>query len=516
MPYRMLTDWAKSNHVLSGMDQSARLRSLYQEQDLNEQNKKINDQTIVQNEQIRQQNDLKLEKQRFDLEKEKTELGYVNKVSEIYGQEKDLGKAEKRILAEIGPRGLLYLQPVIDLEKSLNELDDASAKKALEQSNIIQSSITEIFTLPPEQRTAALQNRMRFLAENGVISPETAAKYQIWDDDLMSGVYDHTANTIKTLTQRQLEAAAQKAEADARYAQLRAEGREPIQPKDKIPTDETDLAYMASDTRLTEEERKIAANALAMLQKYKTAIRPQSNVNYLTQEGLDLAANQYAMTGQMPPMGMASTQARSAIINRAAELYPAGTIAENKAAFDANKASLTQLQKSYDAIVSFERTAQKNLNVLLDSAKNITDTGSPWINTPIRLVQEKLLGNADIPAFRAARRIDVNEIAKIVSNPNMTGVLTNEARNEIDSLVPDNVTIGQLIRVGQLMRRDMNNRKTSIEEQIADIQKRIGGIRTNRPGNQNSDPGVKPTIGDIKTFPNGKRGRWDGIGWEEI
>jgi hypothetical protein len=198
----------------------------------------------------------------------------------------------------------------------------------------------------------------------------------------------------------------------------------------------------------------------------------------LTPGGVDLMSDLLLKGAPLPSMGYRGGQKIADIINKTAAKNPGADLASNKAAYSADKTSLTNLQKSYDAIVSFERTAQKNMDILLDTSKNITDTGSPLFNTPIRLLQEKVFGDKDLPAFRAARRIDVNEIAKIVSNPNMTGVLTDEARNEINSLIPDNVTLNQLFSVAKLLRRDMNNRKTSMEEQISTIKQRISGVQT--------------------------------------
>jgi hypothetical protein len=235
--------------------------------------------------------------------------------------------------------------------------------------------------------------------------------------------------------------------------------------------------------------------------------QPSQAGGQLTPEGLDLAAGQFARTGTMPAMGMGGGAIRTAIINRAAVMFPKVDIAANKADYDANKASLNQMQKTYDSILSFEKTAQKNLDVLMASAKHVLDTGSPLLNAPLRSLSENVFGNEDIPAFRAARRIDVNEIAKIVSNPNMAGVLTEDARHEIDSLVPDQVTMGQLIKVAALMRRDMNNRKTSMEEQMSAIRARISG---------RAEETTDRKIGDLKKFTNGSVGEWDGKGWVKV
>ena len=66
----------------------------------------------------------------------------------------------------------------------------------------------------------------------------------------------------------------------------------------------------------------------------------------LTPGGLDVAAWQYAQTGQMPPLGMGSSEMRSKIINRAAELVPNLSIAASGADYRANSGSLLQLNET--------------------------------------------------------------------------------------------------------------------------------------------------------------------------
>lgn len=40
-------------------------------------------------------------------------------------------------------------------------------------------------------------------------------------------------------------------------------------------------------------------------------------------------------------------------------------------------------------------------------------------------------------------------------------------------------------------------------------------LKESQPNTQSINP-TQPKVGDIKTFPNGKKGKWDGVGWEAI
>ena len=68
-----------------------------------------------------------------------------------------------------------------------------------------------------------------------------------------------------------------------------------------------------------------------------------------------------------------------------------------------------------------------------------------------------------------------NEIAKVTSNPNLTGQLSDSARREVEAFMPQNATLGQVYAVAKILRQDMQNRHDSLDDQIGAIQSRIGG-----------------------------------------
>lgn len=195
----------------------------------------------------------------------------------------------------------------------------------------------------------------------------------------------------------------------------------------------------------------------------------------LTQAGVDAAAIAYAKTNQLPPMGMGKQVAavRAKIINRAAEMFPGLDLASAQAGFNADKGSLSSLQKNRDAVVSFENTASKNLDNFLATVQKVVDTGSPWVNQPIRLVQQRGLGNEDLIAFNAARRVAINEIAKVTSNPALVGQLSDSARREVEAFIPQDATLKQILAVAKILKQDMKSRHDSLDEQIAAIKGRI-------------------------------------------
>ncbi len=201
----------------------------------------------------------------------------------------------------------------------------------------------------------------------------------------------------------------------------------------------------------------------------------------LTPRGVDMAALNYRKTGVMPPLGMGDKGTRQQIINRAAELSPAdmkrieetgADIAGAKQSYTADTSSLTSLQKSRDAIGAFENTAQKNIDVFLDTAGKVVDTGSPLANKLAREVSGSILGSKDVAAYETARRVAINEVAKITSNPGLAGQLSDTARKEVEEFNPQGATLAQTVAVMRLLRKEMGNRISSLDTEIATIKDR--------------------------------------------
>jgi hypothetical protein len=214
----------------------------------------------------------------------------------------------------------------------------------------------------------------------------------------------------------------------------------------------------------------------------------------LTPDAIDMLSDSYRKTGQMPAMGMRNAYAMRQVIDAAAAKGPLD-IASEGAAFKANTASLTGLVKQRDSVTAFENTAGKNLDLLLSQARGVMDTGSPLLNQPLRSLASNAFGDANVAAYNAARQVAVNEVAKVTSNPGLSGSLSDSARHEVEAFNPANATMAQTIHVAQVLRQDMANRHQAYNEQIGDIQRRIGQGGTVQ---DRQAPG-----GQSPTLPNG-------------
>lgn len=214
-----------------------------------------------------------------------------------------------------------------------------------------------------------------------------------------------------------------------------------------------------------------------LLTKIGQADHPSSTIgNTLTPEAIDQAAERYYSSGVLPPAGMgaAGQAVRNQILNRVGVLHPGAQIAVNAGDYAANKASLTALQKNSDSVEQFERTAGDNINLYLSQMGKVVDSNSPWINKPLREVDEKLLGNADLPALSAARQVANTEIARVTSNPGLSGQLTDSARHEVEAFNPATATLKQAYEVMKVLKSDMDNRRLESQAQLTEARRRLG------------------------------------------
>ncbi len=266
-------------------------------------------------------------------------------------------------------------------------------------------------------------------------------------------------------------------------------------------------------------DQQVQDITLKAREQYTAAGRAEPDVApVLTPDALKLTAHQFAMTGQLPPMGMgkAGATVRTAIINQAAEEYKGLDLPSQVAAYKANQSSLTKLQGTADKVAAFESTAGKNLDQFLTLAGKVPDTGIPWLNSPIRTLNANVVGSTNQAAFNAARDVALREIARVTSDPNLSGVLSDSARKEVQALSPESATFAQIKHVATVLKQDMANVKSSLNEQIGSIQQRIATPPGEKPAAATFDAskGGTPNVGDtLQKF--GATYKWDGTGWQK-
>jgi hypothetical protein len=178
----------------------------------------------------------------------------------------------------------------------------------------------------------------------------------------------------------------------------------------------------------------------------------------------------------------------------------------------ADAQALTQLTKQQAAVNSFENTAIKNGRTLLQLAQKVDSTGMPVVERWLRAGKQRIAGDTDVNDFMAQLQIYRNEVAKITTNPNLTGVLTVEAQKEAAGFLGGNISYPQLQTLIPLLEKDFKNRSSSISEEIDTVKNRLkggGGSRSSQQpaagGGGDAPPVSMLQEGHITTFKNGQK-----------
>lgn len=221
-----------------------------------------------------------------------------------------------------------------------------------------------------------------------------------------------------------------------------------------------------------------------------------------TPDALDLRARQY-LSGDPRAMANLGRGAQGSnriiqITNRAAALLreQGGSpeeIGRRMSEFRANSNSLNKMTQSYDAIVAFEQTAVRNGKILKELADKVDSTGTPVIERWIRAGRKEVAGDVDVARFNAQLQVYRTEAARILTNPNLSGQLTDSARKEVEEFMRPGASAGQIKGVVDLLERDFANRKGTLEQQMRDIrtrlEKNISAGETAAPASAPTTPG---------------------------
>lgn len=202
-------------------------------------------------------------------------------------------------------------------------------------------------------------------------------------------------------------------------------------------------------------------------------------------EAIDAIAETVVAGQPMPAMGSgtAAMKARGVVWQRVAEIakernIPLSQLPAARAQFSADKGSLAKLTQMADAVKAFENTALKNGDRLIELADKVDTTGSPVIERWIRAGRKEIAGDVDVNNFNAQIMLFGTEVAKILTNPTLSGQLTDNAREEVSQFAPKNATAAQVRGLVSLLKRDFENRRQAIDEQKSEITDRLRNIGT--------------------------------------
>lgn len=152
----------------------------------------------------------------------------------------------------------------------------------------------------------------------------------------------------------------------------------------------------------------------------------------------------------------------------------------NKSDLKAYQSALMDISKFNNRVVNFEATANKNLDLALSLSKNVPRTGSPLANRYDLWVKGQLKGDPATLAYQNAIYTAATEYAKVVTGQTTGAAVTDAARKEANRILNASFSEEDLQAVSQVMRQEMRNRITSLNETIQNTRSLISQVGTDQ------------------------------------
>jgi hypothetical protein len=202
----------------------------------------------------------------------------------------------------------------------------------------------------------------------------------------------------------------------------------------------------------------------------------------LSKDALDLAADQFLVTGTIPPVNRGD---RSAIVNRAAAMAKEKGMdpsVVDRMANKSNQAALTQLTKQETMVGAFEKNFVKNVGIVERISQKKDSTGVPVLQKWINVGKKAVSGDPELASLAVAIKAVQNEYGKIVSGSmGNTAVAVSEIKR-MEDLLNAAQTPQDVMAVLNTMREETQNRMAGFKEQKAELTGAIRGT-TKPPAN---------------------------------
>lgn len=219
-----------------------------------------------------------------------------------------------------------------------------------------------------------------------------------------------------------------------------------------------------------------------------------------TPEEIEHAAQNYRVQGPQALTGLPPrSPLRADIVKRAMQLSMAA--GETGAAFGARRqemqadsASLRKMAPMYDAVSAWGKMVDLNGKILKELAEKVDRDGVPVVERFTRAMRRGTNPGeegADVAEFFAQLQIFNTEAARALTNPNLTGVVTDTSRAEISDLLQRGASPAQINRVVDRLSTDTHNRLKTLEDQYKDIDSRMrsgGGLSSSGAAPQAASP----------------------------
>lgn len=150
----------------------------------------------------------------------------------------------------------------------------------------------------------------------------------------------------------------------------------------------------------------------------------------------------------------------------------------------------------------FVKMVDMNGEVLKTLADKAIVTNSALANRPINWIEQNIGDYPDMAEFLAQVKIFKDEAARVVSNPNLVGVLSDTARKEMEAVISGNMPLKSMKRVIERLQADSHNRISTMEDEYAGI--RGGSVRAASPSTPSDTSAPSKPASLVDKIPGAK------------
>ena len=436
--------------------------------------------------------------QQLQIEEQQRQQRSQKAIMDSYVQNKgNIDEILKNPSSDIIPEHLMALQQhSLTLQTQVAKLKSDQLANVTKSYGLIGNEAANMLPLSDDERRAALPKSYARLVNAGAMTQDQANQELTQTGQMNPAqltqylqMHQYQAEDVKTRIeqeQKDRETSAQETKAQAEAWKPNASGGF----TNVLSGEERDAHFSPTGVvgkGLPEQEARSwlqlhPGSTLSDYEKYKATLVPAFNFNLqqgtpLTQTALDMQAEKYFSTGQLPPIGRGTAGAvqNRKIINRAAELHPGESLAAGSAEYAANKKSLENITNLFNSVSAFENTAIKNLDQVAITGAKVPELGARFLNTPVRAISSNVLGTPEMAQFRTALLTAQTEAARVLNTANASGVLSDEARKEAQKVLDGNLPYKSMVASINQLKTDFANRHQSYADQIAAIKGRLGG-----------------------------------------
>lgn len=414
--------------------------------------------------------------------------------------------AEKLTNAGLPDQAMNFMKTMQGLQESKGNLTEQQYRVLGQKSDIIGSTVGSLVN----ESQQLIQSGQSPAMVNALMQPKyQAAIQQLHNQKLGDGSPALNAQDLQQIEQHP--------QFDANFlrsiADRSKQGSAAI--KAQLDFHKSETADKALAIKEADEERKEKSDAETE-RKHKADEEQKAKgiPDQLSGVALDLARDnvmadpssmrQYASYSSKDPRKNQINEAIAAKLKEGGMGFP--DLVRLRTRFSGEKKSVEKLIAQRDGIEAFEGLARANGERALELLKMVDDTGVPMIEGFTRSAKRKA-GNVDAGELASVLNSFQTETARVIGgNPNMTGVVTDSARKDVQALVPQSSSVASGIRNISRLLTEMDIRRDMVNSEIDRGQKSMTDISPNSPLPQRNPSGSLVAPGAAPAAPLSQTG----------